>query len=144
MECAYPNFAEIINFHPYHITSFASFADVTVELLKAGIIGQEKLEETEIFNIARYAGLPYTVLKCPRMIYLYKSRYRHRQMIQSLDTKPVSYTHLDLGKNDSVSVRTEKTDMPYKVKGRIIDAVTKKGFAGARVTVHLKQSIVET
>ena len=87
MECAYPNFAEIINFHPYHITSFASFADVTVELLKAGIIGQEKLEETEIFNIARYAGLPYTVLKCPRMIYLYKSRYRHRQMIQSLDTK---------------------------------------------------------
>lgn len=40
----------------------------------------------------------------------------------------------DLGKNDSVSVRTEKTDMPYKVKGRIIDAVTKKGFAGARVT----------
>ena len=40
----------------------------------------------------------------------------------------------DMGKNDSVSVRTEKTDMPYKVKGRIIDAVTKKGFAGARVT----------
>ena len=38
----------------------------------------------------------------------------------------------DMGKNDSVSVRTEKTDMPYKVKGRIIDAVTKKGFAGAR------------
>lgn len=40
----------------------------------------------------------------------------------------------DMGKNDSVSVRTEKTDMPYKVKGRIMDAVTKKGFAGARVT----------
>ena len=40
----------------------------------------------------------------------------------------------DMGRNDSVSVRTEKADMPYKVKGRIIDAVTKKGFAGARVT----------
>ena len=40
----------------------------------------------------------------------------------------------DMGRNDSVSVRTEKADMPYKVKGRIIDAVTKKGFVGARVT----------
>ena len=40
----------------------------------------------------------------------------------------------DMGRNDSVSVRTEKADMPYKVKGRIIDAVTKKGFAGVRVT----------
>lgn len=40
----------------------------------------------------------------------------------------------DIERNDSVSVRTEKTDMPYKVKGQVIDAVTKKGFAGARVT----------
>lgn len=84
---AYPNLAEIINYHPYHIISFASFADVTVELLKAGIMGRENLEESEIFNIARYAGLPYSVLKCPKMIYLYKSRYRHEQMIDRLEKK---------------------------------------------------------
>ena len=84
---SYPNLNEIINYHPYHITSFADFADVTVELLKAAIIGQEKLEETEIFNIARYTGISYTVLKCPKMIYLHKSRYRHQQMIERLNVK---------------------------------------------------------
>ncbi len=87
MQFAYPNLAEIINYHPYHIASFAGFAEVTVELLKAGIMGRESLEESEIFNIARYAGLPYSVLKCPKMIYLYKSRYRHQQMIESLEKK---------------------------------------------------------
>ncbi len=83
----YPNLAEIINYHPYHITSFADFANVTVELLKAGIMGKESLEESEIFNIARYARLPYSVLKCPKMIYMYKSRYRHQQMIGRLEKK---------------------------------------------------------
>lgn len=87
MQFAYPNLAEIVNYHPYHITSFAGFAEVTVELLKAGIIGVEELKETEILNIAKYAGLPYTVLKCPRMIYIQKNRYRHRQMIKRLEIK---------------------------------------------------------
>lgn len=87
MKVTYPNLAEVINYHPYHITSFADFANVTVELLKAGIAGQERIEENEIFNIARYTGIPYSVLKCPKMIYLHKSRYRHQQMIDRLEKK---------------------------------------------------------
>lgn len=39
MKDVYPNLVEIIKYHPYHITSFADFANVTVELLKAGITG---------------------------------------------------------------------------------------------------------
>ena len=87
MKVAYPNLAEIINYHPYHITSFAGFANVTVKLLKAGIAGQERIEENEIFNIARYTGIPYSVLKCPKMVYLHKSIYRHQQMIDRLEKK---------------------------------------------------------
>lgn len=45
------------------------------------------MENTEIFNIARYAGIPYSVLKCPKVIYLYRSRYRHQQMIKGLEKK---------------------------------------------------------
>lgn len=85
MELAYPNLAEVVTYHPYHIRTFAEYADVTVELLRAGIIGkEEELDDYEICKIAKYTGLPYTVLRCKKMIYLQKERYRHRQMIEQL------------------------------------------------------------
>lgn len=85
MNIEYPNLAELVNYHPYHIRTFAEFADVTVELLKEGIIGTEKLSSIEILNIAKYAGVDFGILTCPRLIFLYKSRWRHCKMMEKLE-----------------------------------------------------------
>lgn len=56
---AYPNLSEIIKYHPYHIGTFANFADVTTELLQAALDGQEELTGEELRNIARYSAIPW-------------------------------------------------------------------------------------
>lgn len=81
---AYPNLAELIKYHPYHISAFANFADVTEELLKAAIRGEEELTLLEIFKIAIYANTPVTVLTCPHLIMLDKKNSKHKQMVAKL------------------------------------------------------------
>lgn len=80
----YPNLSEIIKYHPYHITTFASHAGVTVELLEAALDGKEELKPDELFNISRYDGIPLGVIKCPHLIRLSKTRKRHRDMVEKL------------------------------------------------------------
>lgn len=80
----YPNLAEIIKYHPYDIGSFADFADVTTELLSAVIEGAENLTEQELRGIARYSGIPFSILACPHLIRMDRSRYRHRIMVEEL------------------------------------------------------------
>lgn len=80
----YPNLAEVIKYHPYNICAFADFADVTTELLSAVIEGAENLTEQELRGIARYSGIPYSILACPRLIRMDRSRYRHRMMVEEL------------------------------------------------------------
>ncbi|GLB28148.1 hypothetical protein LAD12857_00710 [Lacrimispora amygdalina] len=80
----YPNLIEIITYHPYHVSTFANFAEVTGELLQEVLKGQEELSLGEIYNISKYAGLSMSVLMCPKLIKLDFCRYRHRTMINEL------------------------------------------------------------
>ncbi|WP_349674371.1 hypothetical protein [Lacrimispora sp.] len=80
----YPNLVEIITYHPYHVSTFANFAEVTGELLQEVLKGQEELLLGEIYNISKYAGLSMSVLMCPKLIMLDFCRYRHRTMINEL------------------------------------------------------------
>lgn len=82
-----PNLKELIKYHPYHISTFANFADVTVDLLKAVINGEEELTSMELVNISRYVGIPKSVLTCPSLIMLSRERHRHRRMMEDLEEK---------------------------------------------------------
>ena len=81
----YPNLSEIIKYHPYHIHTFANFANVTQRLMEAALIGKEKLTEKELSGIAKYTGIPFSVLQCRKLIVLNKNNYRHRKMMQTLE-----------------------------------------------------------
>ena len=81
----YPNLAEIIRFHPYHIDTFAGFGEVTTELLVAGIKGDEDLRIDELSKIARYAGISMGIITCPLLIKLDRFRYRHIVMVGELE-----------------------------------------------------------
>ena len=80
----YPNLIEIITYHPYHVSTFANYAEVTGELLQEVLKGREELLPEEIRNISKYAGLSKSVLMCPKLIMLDIRRYRHRTMINEL------------------------------------------------------------
>lgn len=80
----YPNLSEIIKYHPYHISTFAGFAEVTTELFEATLEGEEELTDDEMRKIARYAGIPVSVLRCPQKIMLDKHNLKHQKMIADL------------------------------------------------------------
>lgn len=87
MEIKMLNLYALIKYHPYHSSSFAEHADVTSELLWAAIRGEEELTPVEIFHIARFTGVPSSVIKCQRLIWLDRSSYRHRMMLSRLAEK---------------------------------------------------------
>lgn len=80
----YPNLLEIIKYHPYHISTFAGFAEVTTELLEAAIRGEEELTTGELVKMARYSEIPVGVLTCPKMIMLDKHSLKHQKMVTDL------------------------------------------------------------
>ena len=80
----YPNLKELIKYHPYHISTFANFANVELDLLEAALIGKEELEAAELRRIALYAGVPYGVLACPSLILLDAQRPKHRLMLEGI------------------------------------------------------------
>lgn len=80
----YPNLLEIIKYHPYHISSFAGFAEVTTELLQAALEGEEDLTTDELRKIARYTGIPASVLRCPKKIMLDKHNLKHQKLVADL------------------------------------------------------------
>lgn len=84
MENNYLNLKYLIQYHPYHISTFAEFAHVTEELLKEALAGREKLTKAELFRISKYVGVPVSVLNCPKLITLDRNRYRHQVMIHKL------------------------------------------------------------
>lgn len=81
------NLKELVKYHPYHISTFADFANVTVELFEAALNGEEELTTTELRQIARYTGIPFSVLTCPKLITLTRDRRRHWMMMKELQTK---------------------------------------------------------
>ena len=78
--CRYPHLVEIHGGMP---TDY--FAEVTKELMLAVFRGEEDLTLEEICRIARYNGIPLSVLTCPKVILLDMGRWRHRKMVAEVD-----------------------------------------------------------
>ncbi len=84
MKNNYLNLKYLIQYHPYHISTFAEFAHVTTELLEEALAGREDLTDAELFRISKYTGVPVSVLNCPKLITLDRNRRRHRAMLHKL------------------------------------------------------------
>lgn len=80
----YPNLAEVVKYHPYSMSTFADFANVTPELLAAAINGDEELQASEALSISHYSDIPFSVLFCPNLIILSRDRRKHWEMMKKL------------------------------------------------------------
>jgi len=78
----YPNLIEVQKASHLYI---GQFANVTDELVLAAFRGEEELIREEIWKVARYNGIPFSVLTCPKLIMLDWDRTRHRKMIAEVD-----------------------------------------------------------
>lgn len=78
----YPNLIEVQKADHLHL---GYFANVTDELVLAAFRGEEELTGDEIRQVARYNGIPFSVLTCPKLIMLDCNRIRHRRMIAEVD-----------------------------------------------------------
>ncbi len=78
----YPNLVEVRKQDRLYIEQFAN---ITSELLFAAFRGEEELTGDEIWQVARYNGIPLSVLTCPKLIMLDWNRIRHRRMIAEVD-----------------------------------------------------------
>lgn len=98
------NLNDLIKYHPYHISTFADFANVTQELLEAALAGEDELTLYEVWCMAKCTGVPCQVLICPQRIMLSKERYRHRTMVKTLHEN--LYTIWDAEKEGSHEAST--------------------------------------
>lgn len=78
----YPNLIEVQKQSCLYV---GIFANVTMEPLLAVFRGEEELTDDEIWRVARYNGIPYSVLTCPKVIMLDMSRRRHRKMVTEVN-----------------------------------------------------------
>lgn len=83
----YPNLKELIKNHDCSIETFASHANVTVDVLKAAFEGKEELSMSELYGIARLTGFPYNALICPKLILMDNKRWKHRMLIRKENEK---------------------------------------------------------
>lgn len=87
MKNNYVNLKYLIQYHPYHISTFAEFAHVTTELLEEALAGRAELTAAELSLISKYVGVPVSVLNCPKLITLHRNRFRHWAMVCRLHSK---------------------------------------------------------
>ena len=78
----YPNLIEVQKASNLYLGYFANMTD---ELVLAAFRGEEELTADEIRRVARYNGIPYSVLTCPKVILLDMGRWRHRKMVAEVD-----------------------------------------------------------
>lgn len=78
----YPNLIEVQKQSCLYV---GYFANVTDELVLAAFRGEEELTAGEIWRVACYNGIPYSVLTCPKVIMLDMSRRRNRKMIAEVN-----------------------------------------------------------
>ena len=78
----YPNLIEVQKQSCLHL---GYFANVTEELVLAAFRGEEELAADEIWRVARYNGIPLSVLTCPKVIMLDMGRRRHRKMVAEVN-----------------------------------------------------------
>lgn len=91
-DCKYPNLAKYIHwsFHSYY--TFASHAGMTEALLQKVLVGQAEIYPGEIFRISRmtlpgFTPVPFSVFMCRKPVLLDKNRYRHRVMMDKLQSR---------------------------------------------------------
>lgn len=78
----YPNLIEVRKQSCLYVEIFAN---VTRELLLAVFRGEEELTDDEIRRVARYNGIPLSVLTCPKVIMLDTERWRHRKLVAEVE-----------------------------------------------------------
>lgn len=78
----YPNLIEVQKQSCLYV---GYFAKVTEELVLAAFRGEEELTTDEIWRVAHYNNIPYSVLTCPKVIMLDIGRIRHRKMVAEVD-----------------------------------------------------------
>lgn len=78
----YPNLIEV---QKQSCLNLGYFANVTDELVLAAFRGEEELTVDEIWKVAYYNSIPYSVLTCPKVIMLDMGRRRHRKMVAEVD-----------------------------------------------------------
>ena len=77
----YPNLRELIKYHPYHVGTFANFANVELDLLEAALIGEEELTAGELMGISCYGRVPLGVLASPSLVMLDPLSLKHKKMV---------------------------------------------------------------
>lgn len=78
----YPNLIEVQKQGCLYV---GYFANVTDELVLAAFRGEEELTADEIRRVARYNGIPLSVLTCPKVIMMDMGRRRHRKMVAEVN-----------------------------------------------------------
>lgn len=78
----YPNLIEAAPFF-----SVAYFANITDELLREILKGNEEMTATEALNVCRYTNIPFKVLFNPKLITLDRNRPKHQRMMKELEQK---------------------------------------------------------
>lgn len=87
---SYPNLNTLITHHPYSMDTFADHANVTMEVLRGALSGNDLLTDAELCGMAFLAKIPTSVIKCPRLIMLDPKREKHRRMIKDLERDEVA------------------------------------------------------
>ena len=90
--CQYPNLAKYIHWSFTSYCSFAEHAGMTEALLQKVLAGQAEIFPGEIFRISRmtlpgFTPVPFSVFMCRKPILLDKKRYRHRVMMDKLQSR---------------------------------------------------------
>ena len=80
----YPNLKVLIKYHPYHIGTFANFANVELDLLEAALIGEEELTARELMGISCYGRVPFGVLASPSIVMLDPLSLKHKRMLAGM------------------------------------------------------------
>lgn len=83
----YPNLNSIVRWHSFGIPTFADHAGVTIELFEEVLKGGEELSDMELFGIVRLVGIPFGVLKQPKVIFMNNKKFQHCQKVEDLQER---------------------------------------------------------
>ena len=103
----YPNLIEVQKQSCLYV---GYFANVTNELVLAAFRGEEELTTDEIWRVARYNGIPYSVLTCPKVIMLDMNRRRHVKMVTGVDNLCIRLKYMSSEGNQKAEKYLEWAD----------------------------------
>lgn len=87
MNCIYPNLAELVQYHPYSIGTFADHANVTLEVFKGVLNNREELAVDEALNLAHFCEIPFGVLTSHELSMITAEDRDAQQMIDELSAR---------------------------------------------------------